>query len=382
MTRFRSVTLVSLSCLLALGAVNACSDADGNSGFENPNQNTDTGAGAGNSGSDDDDDDGSSFNPTTSGSGGAGGGGFESCADTSDEAKLQPVAMYIVVDKSGSMNDNNKWDNAESAFVTFFQDPMADDLKVALRFWPEGQCNSNQCSVDACAQPAVDVGLLSDPAHEAALVSAYQAQGPGGDTPMFAALGGATQWAIQYGTANPTEKPVVILVTDGEPNGCDNDPPDIAAIAAAAFASDAVLTFAVGLAGSNQGTMDMIATAGGTNAGIMISNNNAAADLLAALKAIQESVVSCTFAMPDPVDPSEPIDPTLVNVTYTPGSGGSAQTIKQVANADECTAAGGWFYDNPSAPTSIELCPATCDAVQSDTGAKINIVLGCKTDVQ
>jgi hypothetical protein len=383
MTRFRILSPVyfgvPLSCLLALGAVNACSDADDGSGFENPNQSSEDGSGdpGGNS-----DDDGSSLNPTTSGSGGGGGNGFESCADTSDEAKLQPVAMYIVVDKSGSMDDNNKWENAEQAFVSFFQDPAADDLKVALRFWPEGGCSSGSCSVDACAQPEVDIGLLSDPAHEAALVAAYQAEDPDGDTPMSAALAGACQWAKAYGAANPTDKPVVILVTDGEPNGCENDPADIAAYAADAYASDAIPTFAVGLAGSNEGTMDLIAMAGGTSEGFMIGNNNAAADLLAALKAIQESVVSCTFAMPEPTDPSSPIDPKLVNVTYTAGDGGSPQTIKQVQDASQCTAAGGWFYDDPLQPTSIELCPSTCEAVQADTAAKIKIVIGCKTDVQ
>ncbi|MEJ7733885.1 MAG: vWA domain-containing protein [Polyangiaceae bacterium] len=380
MTRFRTVTLVSLSCLVALGAVNACGDADDGSGFENPNQSTEDAASGDPGGSSDDD--GSTLNPTSGGSGGSGGGGFEQCADTSDEAKLQPVAMYIVVDKSGSMDDNNKWDNAEQAFVAFFQDPAADDLKVALRFWPNGNCDSDNCSTDACAQPEVDVGLLSDPAHEAALVTAYQNEGPGGDTPMSAALAGATQWAVTYGAANPTEKAVVILVTDGEPNGCEEDPDDIAAYAAAAYASDGVLTFAVGLQGSGEDTMNTIAMAGGTNTGFFIGNANAAADLLAALKAIQESVVSCAFAMPEPTDPSSPIDPKLVNVTYTAGDGGPPQTIKQVQDASQCTAAGGWFYDNPVTPTTIELCPATCDAVQSDTGAKINIVLGCKTDVQ
>jgi hypothetical protein len=382
MTRSRTFSpvyfAVPLSCLLALGAVNACSDADDGSGFENPNQSTEDGSGdPGGT-----DNDGSSLNPTTSGSGGGGGSGFESCADTSDEAKLQPVAMYIVVDKSGSMDDNNKWQDAEQAFLSFFQDPAADDLKVALRFWPQGSCNSDSCNTDACAQPAVDVGLLSDPAHEAALVAAYQAEGPDGDTPMSAALAGACQWAQTYGAANPAEKPVVILVTDGEPNGCEEDAVDIAAYAAAVYASDDVLTFAVGLQGSGEGTMNTIAAAGGTNMGIFIGSNNAAAELLAALKAIQESVVSCTFAMPEPTDPDNPIDPKLVNVTYTEGGAGSPQTIKQVQDASQCTAAGGWFYDDPLKPTSIELCPTTCAAVQADTAAKINIVIGCKTDVQ
>ena len=46
-----------------------------------------------------------------------------------------------------------------------------------------------------------------------------------------------------------------------------------------------------------------------------------------------------------------------------------------------CTAAGGWYYDNPASPTKIILCPATCDEVKTFNEASIEIVLGCATVV-
>lgn len=197
---------------------------------------------------------------------------------------------------------------------------------------------------------------------------------------MFAALGGAEQWATGYAAAHPGEKVVVVLVTDGLPNGCDENIDNIAALATAARTSNGVLTYAVGLEGSAEAQMDAIATAGGTQKGIFIgSSANAQAELLAALKAIQGSQVSCEFQMPQ-AKPGSTIDPKKINVNYTPG-GGSLQTLGQVATAADC-ANGGWYYDNPAAPTKITLCPTTCSAVQADKGAKMEILIGCATQIQ
>jgi hypothetical protein len=71
------------------------------------------------------------------------------------------------------------------------------------------------------------------------------------------------------------------------------------------------------------------------------------------------------------------IDPTKVNVEYTPG-GGMPQTLGQVQDEAHCTN-GGWYYDDPVAPTTITLCPETCQVIQADDQAKIRIVLGCAT---
>ncbi len=175
-------------------------------------------------------------------------------------------------------------------------------------------------------------------------------------------------------------KNYVVFLTDGLPNGCDEDINNIAALASAARTSHGVLTYAVGLEGSAENQMDTIAVAGGTNKGIFIgSSANAQAELLAALKAIQGSQVSCEFQMPAPKDGST-LDPKKVNVNYTPG-GGSTQTLGQVGGAADC-ANGGWYYDNPTSPSKITLCPSTCSTVQADKAAKMEILLGCATQLQ
>jgi hypothetical protein len=239
--------------------------------------------------------------------------------------------------------------------------------------------------VNTCDVPLVPLGALTPDAapldgQEKALIDAVASEMPAGETPMFAALGGAEKWATTYQSAHPGEKTVVVLVTDGEPSDCGLDVVAIAGLAIKAKNSNGILTYAVGLVGSKQMTMDTIALGGGTNKGILIGNGNASAELLAALKAIQGSQVACDFQMPKMGSMGEVIDPSLVNVNYTPGDGSPIKPFGQVAKASDCAGkTDAWFYDNAAKPTTITLCPTTCSAVQADAKAQIDIQLGCAT---
>jgi hypothetical protein len=349
----------SSSC--AAGATGAAGSADeGSDGSDGPGSGSGQGAG--------------DFGP--SGGSGGGSGDFEECAKATEIAKLAPVTLFIAFDKSASMLDVNKWDAAQAAFVAFFGDPAADSLRVALRFWPDGGCDETSCNVAACSQPLVDVGPLSDPAHEQALVDAFASTGPFGLTPMSAALAGATKWALDYQTTKEgTETVAVVLVTDGEPTACETTIQAIAKYASDAYAQAEILTFAVGLLGSNESQINAIASAGHTTDGFFIGSGNTETALLAALEAIQKISVACSFAMPEPLDPGTPIDPQEVNVTY------NSQPIKQVSGEGAC-GNGGWYYDDPTNPAIIEICPSTCDAIQADDKAQVEIVLGCQTQIQ
>ncbi|MFO0612922.1 MAG: vWA domain-containing protein [Polyangiaceae bacterium] len=333
---------------------------------------------------------GGSDTSTVAGQNGSTGAGFSdatatsgstmACAQASIEAQVAPLAMYIMFDRSGSMGDNNKWTNASQALKKFFGNPKTAGLEVALRFFPEGNCDGNQCDVNACATPKVDAAPLSanpmsmDP-QEKALVDAVTATTPNGNTPMFAALKGAVKWGTEFEAAHTDHKTVVILITDGEPNGCVTDTDQIANEAMTG-AANGIDTFAIGLQGSNEATIDKIAAAGGTDQGFFIGNANTEADLIAALQAIQGKAIACEIAIPEPT--TGELDPNKVNVSYTPG-GGSETTIGHVTSAQACGSSSAWYYDDPVNPTKIILCPDTCDTVQGDGEAKLNIVLGCDT---
>jgi Mg-chelatase subunit ChlD len=321
------------------------------------------------------------------------------CAQSSSAASLNALTMLVMMDDSGSMNDNNKWTQVATAMKAFFADPAAAGLRVGLRLFPSNEptagcwdtlCNMDQAAaVTACSTPLVDIAQLtaaSAPAdaQEAKLLAAIPAkpQPKGGNnsggTPTYAALQGAENIAIGYAAAHPTEKVVVVFVTDGEPNGCDERIGDIAKIASDTLSAHQIETYAIGILGSNQGTMDQIAKAGGTTAGIMIGGANGATteqDLLTAFGNIKASNVSCDFAVPPP-PATLMLSFDNVNVNYTAG-GGAERTLPRVQDATACGTSGGWYYDNNSAPTQIHLCASTCTTVQADTGAALQVLFSC-----
>ncbi len=316
---------------------------------------------------------------------GHGDGGFDkdaACATASDQAVAVDVNLYILVDKSGSML-GPKWTQATAALQGFFMDPQSAGLNVALRFFPDEGCDPS-CNVAACAQPKVPLGTLTNlsaptDVHEQALLEAFADVTPSGGTPLSAALDGGFAWARDVLTTAPDDKAVVVLVTDGAPMECQTAPSYFENATAQAFAQDGILTFAIGLEGSNEALMDAIAAAGGTESGFFIGAGDVQGELQAALEAIRDNTIACEFAVPDAVDGAM-VEPTKVNVLYTPGGATVPVTIGQVANEAACNpATGGWYYDDPQNPRRIRLCDVTCNAIQADTGGLIELLFGCST---
>jgi hypothetical protein len=343
-----------------------------------------------------------------SGSGGNGSLGNEmACATGTASAKLSNVRMLVMFDRSTSMHDEadqttgaTRWDLASAALTGFFADPAAGGLQVALRFFPHdlpaAGCSDDACDATACAQPIVPLATLAtEPAdaHEAALVAASVAAAPparmpgqGGvmgsqGTPISAALEGALSWATAQRAAAPEESAVVVLVTDGEPNGCEEDITTIAGLAQGAFTASGIRTYAIGLTGSRESDMDAIAAAGGTTEGIFISDGaTAKQDLLNALAAIRGSILDCDFELPKASNGMQ-VDPTKVNVKYTP-AGGTQMTLGRVPDAAGCGTAPGWYYDNALNPTRILLCPASCNSASVEVDATLEVLLGCVTETR
>lgn len=330
------------------------------------------------------------------------------CAKGTANATLAGVNMLVMFDRSGSMTDAavpngpTRWALTSAALDAFFASPSAAGLNLALRFFPHDTpasgCNNQACDVNACAMPLVGLGALMPEAapadaHEKALIDATNGSPPAargggargmanasGGTPIYAALGGALQWASAQHKKAPAENTVVVLVTDGQPNGCDEDVGHIAALASAALTADGTRTYAIGLTGSREADMNQIAMAGGTTKGIFVADGaNTTQDLLDALSAIRGAILSCDFPMPTPAAGVE-VEPAFINVNLTPSSGAKS-TLVQVSSEGACTGTEGWYYDNPTAPTRITLCKSTCDAVTADPMASLEILLGCPTSV-
>jgi hypothetical protein len=331
------------------------------------------------------------------------------CASDSATASLVPVSMFVMFDRSGSMvqNMSTRWANATAALTAFFQDPGAADLAVALRFFPHDQpavgCTNNGmtgCVAADCAQPLVPLmadpmvalpKLTADPAPTDALeqqlldaiTAALPTSNQAGGTPTSAALEGALSWASSYQALHPRpeQQTVVVFVTDGKPNGCDTNTTAIAAIAANALATSMVKTYVVGLTDVPQDLafLQDLAVAGGTDTAFIVQDGaTAAMNLVTTLKAIQGMSLDCSFPFPAPTDGGM-ANPAKINVNYTPSApaGSAAVPFYRVDNEAACGTDAGWYYDNPMAPTTITLCPSSCEQVKADTNAKLDIQIGC-----
>lgn len=294
------------------------------------------------------------------------------CAETVVEGRQTTLAMYVMLDRSGSMTFANKWATAIDGISQFVTDPGVAGMNAALQYFPLE--SGHDCAGGGYAVPEVGMGLL--PAHATAIVSSLQNQTPAGaTTPIEGALRGIVQYARSYASTPPgsTERVIGVLMTDGLPDSsCDSDTQALAAIAADAVQGQpSIPIYVMGMSGADFSVLSEIAAAGGTTAAYSVTSGGAAA-FLTALQEIRADAVGCDFPLPSP--DAGVIDPDQVKVVYTPGVG-NPQTLTHQPGLGACGS--GWYYDDNASPTKVTLCPSTCQIVHQDTKARVDISLGC-----
>ncbi|MBL8612348.1 MAG: VWA domain-containing protein [Myxococcales bacterium] len=86
--------------------------------------------------------------------------------------------------------------------------------------------------------------------------------------------------------------------------------------------------------------------------------------------------LGCEFAFPKPATGTA--DPDKIVVQYTK-AGGAPEALTQVTDAGKCASVpNGWYYDNPASPEKIVFCPKLCESTGQDTSGKISVAVGCK----
>jgi hypothetical protein len=220
--------------------------------------------------------------------------------------------------------------------------------------------------------------------------SLNQAQ-PTGETPTPAAIGGACQYATQWKSQNPGHELVILLVTDGVPEAPVSAPrcvptlQDAETAAQTCLSQQGIPTYVLGV-GANLDNLQGIAKAGGTDHAYLAgATMDVSGSVLDALNQIRDSAaVPCKFKIPPPPN-GQALNPAQVNVTYNDAAGAS-HIILGAGNAQNC-ANGGWYYDNPTTPTTVELCPSSCNDVTAaliagsvlGKPASISLQFGCAT---
>jgi hypothetical protein len=90
--------------------------------------------------------------------------------------------------------------------------------------------------------------------------------------------------------------------------------------------------------------------------------------------------LACEWTIPPP-EPGKTLDPHKVNVEFVDQATGQAGTVYHVQDVSKCDPnVGGWYYNDNNAPTTVKLCPTSCNKVSAAAqGSKINVVFGCAT---
>ncbi|MCC6647687.1 MAG: hypothetical protein IT374_19220, partial [Polyangiaceae bacterium] len=89
--------------------------------------------------------------------------------------------------------------------------------------------------------------------------------------------------------------------------------------------------------------------------------------------------LSCTWKIPAP-PPGQAFDSGKVNVEHH--HAGAVDQVGYAKTLADCSPTqGGWYYDDPTSPTTVQACPATCAKIQADASAEVRISFGCQTRV-
>ncbi|MFO7179334.1 MAG: VWA domain-containing protein [Pseudomonadota bacterium] len=391
----RSLGLFGLGCVLALG-IGACSDDEEGKGLGNAVSGggpsipppTLTGGQGGSSGS------GQGGQTSKGGKSGNGmcvglpfeeqaGGeaGSSACVGISTEAEVTPVDLYIIMDRSVSMGYEaadtgmTRWEAIRAAVEEFVSASEAGSIGAGIGFFglSGGSDDDLDCDASNYESPVVPIGPLSEVGED--IVAAIDDVVPGGLTPVLPALEGAIAYAKEWAEEHPERATMVVLVSDAFPTQCSNAVSDVVDVAREAFESEpSVRTYAVGIEGAPN--LDAIARGGGTREGHLVDESNLTDSFLQTLLNISNAQLACQYRIPMSPDPDLRVDFDEVQVVYTPASG-EPEEIPRLESSGACdrNPNGGWFYDNPADPRSIQVCPCTCERFGA---GRVEIRLGCE----
>jgi hypothetical protein len=356
------------------------------------------------------------------------------CSSWSSELEVAPSLLEFVVDTSGSMlelapqSKLSKWAVTRDAISAAIEEFLPDDTAIGILFFPNQATIPNQLANDPNSAPLpvsecvntaamVKVGPLGaqGSAQRAALAQSLANVQPAGGTPTddayVYALANGMQPAVQ---TYPGYVRYMVLITDGQPTilqGCKGTgetahpvdwTPIEGRIRDAADSPSAIKTFIMGTPGSAaQSTtgedgrpwLSLAACVGRTQRSEDCSNegpnychydlsgsSDLAKDLTDGLRDITRKI-PCRFNMPS-APANCVLDSASLNVIYQENySNGQAGQTWIIGQSDaSCGTAGaddGWYVD-PDA-NMIVLCPTTCQTVQSDQKARLEILSGCHT---
>jgi len=247
---------------------------------------------------------------------------------------------------SDTTNCTTRWEAVSAAVGTTLAGTGA--INWGLKMF--GPATGTTCAVSSTVEVPVSAGSVST------ILQLVGAATFSLGTPTAATLVAATSYLRALGDTN---KKVILLATDGQPN-CGGNPANLNAndlVGTAAAASQAFAAgfpvYVVGI-GPNVSDLSQLAAAGGTGSYIPASSPQ---QLLDAFAAVANEAGSCEFiastAPPDPGNVAVYVDKQLVNQSPSDG----------------------WTFGSNTA--SIVLGGSYCDRVLAGESVTIQVLIGC-----
>lgn len=308
--------------------------------------------------------------------------------------ETDPVYFQFVVDGSGSMLIDRKWDAAtfslDSAFDGFLSYASAQTSVGLIVF-----SDRNDVSDGLGPYPSgLDVRLAGYGAgHHRKLRDRVDYTFPYGGTPMRLALEGGLGEIEQF-AENPLPpsprggRKVVVLLTDGVPGRAEEKDEILALAGEHLLRGTRVFVIGIGKLGSDIADYDpaflsKVAIAGGTprtsdclilgggycHYQIEPDDDGTSADTVAALNdARSRSSRSCEYAIAG----DGRLLAEATEVLFDDGAGKIARVARDAAN--------GWTYNTPENPTRIVVAGETCRKLQENKQSGLSIRLSCEKE--
>jgi hypothetical protein len=344
---------------------------------------------------------------SSGGAGGKAGGpsacspefGETGCTGTTYAGEQIPLDIYIMFDQSCSMScpaeqggpglcctggPNPRIDHVRAALDDFLNAPESAGIGVGIGYFGYMEVGNTSCNPADYAVAEVEIAPL--PGNAQAILNSVNGKQPTGETPTGAALRGACSYAGQWKSTHRDHAVVILLVTDGVPEapvssqsgGCNPTIGDASQAARDCLQNDpSVPVYVLGVGQALQ-NLNQIAQNGGTDQAHIVAGGDITAEVLAALNAIRaDAAIPCQLSVPS-APAGQSVDYGQVNIAYCDAADQST-TFYYVETQDRCDPAlGGWYYDNPAAPTQILLCDRSCGTV-SQPGGSLLVAVGCGT---
>jgi hypothetical protein len=199
-------------------------------------------------------------------------GNGSNVGNSNGDSCYAPVDMFIMQDRSGSMgndcnigdNTNSKWCHAINALSGYFNSTSATGNAAAIQFFPLPTHTSALCATgagyDVAALPTTTPAYTTLPTNTFDNLLNTQNDNGGGGTPTEAAIRGLTKFTA--GNRRGGRVTIGILVTDGDPNGCDENLTNLSNLLQTHYAATTLRTFVIGMTGATDANLEQIAQGG------------------------------------------------------------------------------------------------------------------------